>query len=452
MIELVVVIVVMGILAAAAVPLIGSVSENAKVAETKREMKAIGSAICGNPDLYGREAAAGFGYLGDIGALPPDLNALVENPGGYSTWNGPYISNSLREITDDFKTDAWQSPYLYGGGTTIISIGSGDTIKYDFASSIASLLYNKITGNIVDLDYSPPPSEYYDSFMVRVRVPDGSGNVVYRNTAVTSGGFFELDSIPVGKHTLETVYFPRNDTLIQYLTVAPNAGNDLTLRMTDNIWYDETTIVPEGLVGYWRFNQVSGTEAIDESGAGNDATLYNMDPATDWITGKAGNALDFDGNDDYLDCGDNASLELPSLSIACWVRTAQSAAYRQIVCKNRDGSGDSYYFALNNLHPSVYLGGTSNPGWYETSGTITPGIWNHIAFTYDGSSLVIYINGAVDQVVNSITGAVSGNPGRDLWIGSRDDISSREFEGTLDEVRIYNRALSGIEVNQLCSM
>jgi len=451
-IEMVVVIVVVGILAAVAVPMIGSVSENARYAETRREMKALGAAICGSPELYNLGTRSGFGYLGDIGSMPPDLGALAENPGGFATWKGPYISDDFREIAGDFKTDAWQNPYIYNGGTSIISVGSGDTIVFNLAASTSELLYNRVDGNIVDLDNTPPPPDYYDSLRVRIMVPDGSGGITYRNTAVSSGGYFEIDSIPIGKHTLETIYLPRNDTVRQYLTVIPNGENYLTCRMTDNIWYDETTIVPEGLVGYWRFNQNSGTNTPDESGAGNDATLYNMDPASDWVTGRAGNGLRFDGTDDYLDCGDGGSLELPILSIACWVLTSQSGVYRQIVCKNRDGSDDSYYFVLNNLRPSVYLGGTSDEGWHEATSSIIPGVWNHIAFTYNGSQLIIYIEGTVDRVINSATGPVNVNAGRDLWIGSRADISGREFGGMLDEVRIYNRALSGREITQLAGM
>jgi len=452
MIEMVVVIVVMGILAAVAVPMIGSVSESAKYAETRQEMEALGAAIRGISDLYNNGTRAGFGYVGDIGALPSNLDALFENPGGFGTWKGPYISNSFREISGDFKTDAWQSLYSYNGGINIISVGSGDTIVYSLAPSIDELLFNSISGNIVDLDHTPPPRDFCDSFLVRTRIPDGAGDFAFRTAAVVSGGYFSMDSIPIGRHTLEAIYLPLDDTARQYLTVVPRGDHHLTFRMQKNLWYDETTIVPAGLAGYWRFNQSSGTMAYDESGGGNDGTLYNMAPGSDWITGKAGNGLNFDGIDDYLDCGDGGSLELPQLSIACWVRTTQSGNYCQIAGKNRDGSTDSYYFALHNMKPAVFLGGTSDESWHVASSAIIPAQWNHIAFTYDGSQLIIYINGAVDRVVGSVSGAVNANSGQDFWIGSRADISGREFEGTLDEVRIYDRALSGSEISQLFNM
>src|SRR3989344_5194629 len=65
-----------------------------------------------------------------------------------------------------------------------------------------------------------------------------------------------------------------------------------------------------GLVGYWNFNDGSGTTAEDKSGQGNNGTLTNMDPATDWVDGKVGSgALDFDGSNDYVDLVNKSNLE-----------------------------------------------------------------------------------------------------------------------------------------------
>ena len=282
--------------------------------------------------------------------------------------------------------------------------------------------------------------------MIRLRIPDGTGGIAYLNSAVSSGGYFTFDSLPTGNHFLEIIYLPKSDTVRESIPVTPGGIPYLSEKLNYNIWFDELTIVPDGLVGYWRFNQNSGTRAFDESGAGNDATMYNMDPGSDWVSGRAGNGLDFDGNNDYLDCGGSSSFEINQITVACWVNTTESAAYRQLVCKNYGGGLYSYSLSLNNLRPAVYLGGTSNEGWHQAFSSLTPGQWHHVAFTYDGNKLIIYINGSVDRVISPITGTVNPNSGTPVWIGSRSDIGGREFDGILDDVRIYNRALSPSEI------
>lgn len=452
MIEMVVVIVIIGILAGAAIPIIGTIDDNAKYSETVLEMTALAESIRGSRNSYSNGHRSDFGYLGDIGAFPAVLDDLIRNPGGYTSWNGPYISNRLNEVGGDFKTDAWGSEYIYSRGTAILSIGSGDTIVCNIASSRDKILYNRISGNLYDIDGTPPQRGYQDSLQVRLYIPDGSGGYAWRTAGIFSGGYFEIDSIPIGQHNLEAIFLNERDTLELTATVLPGGENNISLKGDVNIWYDETTIVPEGLVGYWRFNQSSGTEALDESGFANNAQLINMNPAGDWVSGKIGNALVFDGNDDYLDCGNDTELELTRLSAACWVRTSVSGTYRQILCKNRRSGDDSYYFCLNDLRPAVYLGGTANEGWHETSSAVPTGVWTHIAFTYDGSKVILYINGYPDRVISPVTGDVNLNSGSDLWIGTRSDLSGREFEGSLDDVRLYNRALSGSEVARLAGL
>jgi len=446
MIEMVIVIAVIGILLSITLPMIGSVSTNIKVAETEREMQALAYAICGNPEIKNINTRSDFGYLGDVGVLPSNLDDLVENPGGFATWKGPYVSNNFEEITGDFKTDAWNVPYIYSGGTQILSVGSGDTIVCNLASSRERLLYNSLSGNITDIDNTPPPSTYSDSFLVRIAVPNGLGGVSYRYGTVSSGGYFAFDSLSIGNRALEIIYLPKYYTLRENIPITPGGIPYLSERLHYNIWFDELTIVPAGLVGYWRLNQNSGTRAFDESGAGNDATLFNMDPGSDWVSGRAGNGLDFDGSDDYLDCGGSNAFELNQITIACWVNSTESAAYRQLVCKNQGAGMNSYYLSLNNLRPAVFLGGTSNEGWHQAFTSLTPGQWHHVAFTYDGNRVIIYIDGSADRVISPVTGTVNPNSGTPVWIGSRSDIAGREFDGVLDDVRIYNRPLRSSEI------
>ncbi len=91
LIELVVIIVALGIVAAVAVKSMPGLIEDKRRLETEREMETLAEAIVGDPGLSQNGCRSDFGYVGDIGAFPPNLQALVQNPGGYSSWHGPYL-------------------------------------------------------------------------------------------------------------------------------------------------------------------------------------------------------------------------------------------------------------------------------------------------------------------------------------------------------------------------
>ena len=70
-------------------------------------MEMLARAIVGNPSLTQNGARSDFGYVGDVGAFPPNLQALYQSPGGYATWDGPYVTTSFAVDSTGFKTDAW---------------------------------------------------------------------------------------------------------------------------------------------------------------------------------------------------------------------------------------------------------------------------------------------------------------------------------------------------------
>jgi hypothetical protein len=146
----------------------------------------------------------------------------MTNP-GYATWNGPYINNELVQVPNDYKKDSWQSDYVYTGGVDIISIGSGSNINRRLAGSAVHLLQNTVSGNIFDLDGTPPGDIYMDSVTAQLTIPDGSGNMMVLNSAVDAGGYFSFNSVPIGNHDLELIYFPNNDTLRRFVSVRPNS-------------------------------------------------------------------------------------------------------------------------------------------------------------------------------------------------------------------------------------
>lgn len=213
-----------------------------------------------------------------------------------------------------------------------------------------------------------------------------------------------------------------------------------------------------GLVGYWKFDEGSGTTANDSSGYNNHGTLYN-DPA--WIKGKIGKALNFDGVDDYVNVPDSPSLDITNnLTVEAWVYPRSYGTktpdewgqYHAGIVSKSDFNDQTYKltFALSNAtHTHLYFeinNMTSCIGLL--SDAISPKLneWHHIAGVYDGNYIRIYLDGS--EIASKYIGYIvcrtndqSLKIGRDAYASS-----GRRFDGFIDEVRVYNRTLSKEEI------
>lgn len=235
LVEVVIVLVIAGILMTVAMRSGRSISESAKIEETKQEMDLIASAIVGNPQLTTNGTRSDFGYVGDVGALPSNLSALTTNP-GYATWKGPYLRSSFAQLSSDLGTDAWGSAYAYSGGVTLQSSGSGSSIIRTLASSTNALLRNSLSGSVTDFDGTPPGTMYKDSITLRLTYPNGSGGTATRIKHPAEDGYYSFDSLPVGHHALEVIYEPLDDTLQRIVTILPSTSTNADQRLTQNLW------------------------------------------------------------------------------------------------------------------------------------------------------------------------------------------------------------------------
>jgi len=156
LIEMLVLIVVVGIMASIAMQSMNSLVKDARHTKTEREMEMLARAIVGDPSIMNGGSRSSFGYVGDVGAFPPNLQALYQNPGGYATWDGPYISPTFAQDLVGFKLDEWGQPYSYSGGTTITSTGSGSTMTRKISDALPDYLLNILRGTITDSAGSPP--------------------------------------------------------------------------------------------------------------------------------------------------------------------------------------------------------------------------------------------------------------------------------------------------------
>jgi hypothetical protein len=218
---------------------------------------------------------------------------------------------------------------------------------------------------------------------------------------------------------------------------------------------DEALVNADGLVAWWRFDEGAGSAASDCSGNGNDGAIYGAS----WVDGKIGKALSFDGNDDYVEAPDSDSLDVTNLTIVAWIapRSYPPSRYHAgIVGKGGFDMGSGYETLLYcELHES---GGTSvEAKWFELDtnrdqmhcGPVARDVWTHVAATHDGTSGTLFLNGTLSA--QQPLAAIIPNSSS-LFIGVRTpgDNFRAHFDGLIDEVRVYNRALSTGEIRELC--
>lgn len=221
LIELLVVLVIIGIIAAVAMQSMSSSMEDLRYTNTEREMEQLAFSVVGNPAVVANGRRTDFGFVGDNGTFPPTLDALVYNPGGWSTWDGPYIGSGFTGDTTGPLTDQWGVPYRYDGGMELTSTGGGTTITRKIAGAVSDYLGNSYTASVRDANDSIPGASYRDSVRIAVTVPDGSGSYSTRTTRPDSAGVFTLTTLPAGVHPLRLVFTPAADTMSRLLTILP---------------------------------------------------------------------------------------------------------------------------------------------------------------------------------------------------------------------------------------
>jgi hypothetical protein len=224
-----------------------------------------------------------------------------------------------------------------------------------------------------------------------------------------------------------------------------NTGNANTLTdyqvLVTNPIYNET-----GLVGSWHFNEGSGTIAYDSSGNNNNGNLVN-DPT--WVDGKFGKALSFDGVNDYVEVPYSASLNPSEFSISVWARVdGGQGTWRSVITSRDSGPFRGYMIYAGADNKWQFWIGVST-SWLSLYGPdVILGQWIHIVATYSGGIMRLYVNGSL---YNTTSGTLALNTIRPLRIGAgqTEGAPAFFFNGLIDEVRIYNRALSDAEIQAL---
>jgi hypothetical protein len=208
-----------------------------------------------------------------------------------------------------------------------------------------------------------------------------------------------------------------------------------------------------GLVAHWRFDEAPGTgTAADSSGNGNVATLKGLDLQAAWIPGKIRGALQLDGAG-FLLTNPTVSTDAVrgTLTVACWVwKSANQSGYRPILHRQHGlGLEDMFWFGFSGDAPYVSVDGLKAQ---RNAGAMADR-WFHMAATYDGARLRIYVDGAMAGEATESGRALDPEPhgftiGAELNFNNV-DTAEAHLRGRLDELVLYDRALDAAELRAL---
>lgn len=199
----------------------------------------------------------------------------------------------------------------------------------------------------------------------------------------------------------------------------------------------------QGLVGWWPLNEGSGGITYDRTFNGNNGTLTNMDPATDWVVSEKGTALDFDGVNDYVEASRNWAPI--TFTVSFWLNPNNTADFNQTV--TAVNSWDSFVFHTTStgaVYTGITIAGRMSPTELP-AGTMEVGVWQHFTLTVQEWNGRFYKNGILLATKN-----IFGAGGPVAWGGFRiGNTDVNTINGEVMDVRIYDVALTQSQIQQI---
>ncbi len=395
LIEMLVVLIIIGIIAAVAMKSMNKSIDVQRTEETTQKLERLAYAISGNPNAISGGVRTDYGYIGDVGSLPSSLTSLVTNP-GYSTWKGPYVrdefSSDAAGTSASITKDAWGTTLTYASsGVTIASTGGGSSITRNFGASLDDLLRNSIRMNVIDSNGYPPGTTYKDSVKAIITIPSGSGSTTTKTDYSDADGYIQFDSIPIGLHSMRVIYSKTHDTLKRVVNIDPG-----------NMYVAQVQIRRSG----WTETAYNGI---------NSESLYPMaDGTTTQLTNGGSCTYNWDCVDEVASDGDGEYVRSTNNSTKLDLYQMQNHAVGQgtidsvIITMNtrRTASGQTIRTALR-THSNTYHGTTINLNSYTsftlfttkyTTNPNTGSAWTWTEVDAAEAGVEIYESGRCTQV------------------------------------------------------
>jgi LruC domain-containing protein len=348
-------------------------------------------------------------------------------------------SNSLNITNDQISFSCWFKLDFVGDDGAFVFTNMKYVLRIDKNGKFTFALYNPDWASltipwadrIIDTDWHHIVTSY-----------DGSTMKIYLDNQLmaekTASGNLRSNTSPIrfGSQTTSNNFDGTLDEIEIYnrsLTVAeigqlyqntPNPGNG-----------------PESLVSYWDFNENAGSTLIDETG-GNNGTIIGAS----WSSGINGACLSFDGTDDYVQFDSPQNLNFSNaLSIMTWVRAEEHKTAKIAQKGDWDGYGIGQD-VWNGWKAGIRLANNTSKSLDWNNGRPVLGEWYHIALTYNGSVLKLFVNGQLTNTEN-VSGDLKVNS-RPFSIGS-DNGGQKFFNGRIDEIKVFGAALSHTEIQAI---
>jgi hypothetical protein len=393
------------------------------------------------PDATPPSAPGTLGATGGLGQIDLSWGAASDNVGvsrynvHRSTTPGftPVIGNRIAQPTGTSYADTGLA-----AGTYYYRVTAEDAVgNVGPASNEASA--------VATTDTTPPT--------VSITSPS-AGATVSATVSVTAnatdngsvaGVQFKVDGANLGAEDTAAPYSVSWDTFASgngahsISAVARDAAGNTTSSLV-SVTVQNTA--PPGLVGAWAFDEGSGTTTADQSGRGNSGTLSN---AIWTVDGKFNKALSFNGSNAWVTVADSASLDLTSgMTVEAWVKPSFLGGWRSVLMKEQPGNVAYGLYGNTSLgRPAAELHVAGSGRILNGTSGLPLGSWSHVAMTFDGTTIRLFVNGAqASQLTQSGSITTSSSP---LRIGGN-GVWGEYFNGVIDEVRVYNRALSAAEI------
>lgn len=210
----------------------------------------------------------------------------------------------------------------------------------------------------------------------------------------------------------------------------------------------ETAKAPtSGLIAHWKLDESAGSTVTDSAGSVNGTIVGN--PVWRPEGGRVGGALEFDGSGDTVVMGDAAALEPANITICLWARRtgAGDGVNAQILVDKQQWDDAGYIIALEpeNTNIAWRILSTNSGGTYTINSAVTTSAWHHYCTSFDGTTSRLYVDG---ELRTSMAASYAAPSAASFRLGSNGG-ANYWFHGLMDDVRMYNRALSNTEVMDL---
>jgi len=208
---------------------------------------------------------------------------------------------------------------------------------------------------------------------------------------------------------------------------------------------------PETILGAWLLDEGSRDIAEDASENGNDGTLMN---APVWIDGVSGSALDFNGSESYVDCGNAEALNVKVFSVSFWCNIVISPGWNHIISRGSHVAGGdpgsvNWGVMMTDNQETILFETFNDTGWLGIRVGTTADEWHHVVATYDGDTMQLYYDG---ELGDTRSGAgILLEETRSFVIGARsnDNSASNFFSGSIDEVGYFNTILETEDIVEI---